>query len=115
VSPLIELLETTCLGEGPGVQGRYDERRGLRVDAGGRPVVEVLGPAMAGTETRGGVDRDEAAATIGSLGTVTKQERDRDEPRGLLLTKTSGGRDTDDDRLERALLGTVTFSGPYRD
>lgn len=101
VSPLIDLLETSRLPEGPELRGLYDERRGLRVDATGCPVVETGGLTMLATETRGGADRDEAAAA-GWLGTVTKQERDRDDPRGLLITKTAGGRDTDDDRLDFA-------------
>ncbi|HTB51117.1 MAG TPA: hypothetical protein VK701_09100 [Solirubrobacteraceae bacterium] len=116
MTPLIDLLETS-----PPVDlqlpGGYDPDRNLRVDGTGRPVVLVPGSGL-GTQTRGGADRDDAPPTVTSLtGTVTKNTSDRDEMTSLLVTKTAGGRDTDDDRAIAAsvLLGTVTFAGPDRD
>ena len=70
-----------------------------------------------GTETRSGRDQDEVRTVSPSLETLTEAEgRDYDEPQGLLLTKTGGGRDTDDDRrFAGVLLETITLSGPDRD
>ena len=107
---LIDLLERQTLSAAePDVPGRYDERRGLRVDETGRAVVQPLDPLVASTTTRGGADRDEPTAA--SLGTVTKSGVDRDEHFGSMLTKTAGGRDVDEDRFGHVLLRTATFSG----
>jgi hypothetical protein len=116
VAPLLDLIETRPPVE-IDLPGRYDPDRGLRVDGAGHPVVRAPGLGL-GTQTRGGADRDDAPPAVTSLtGTVTKATSDREEPTSLLVTKTAGGRDTDDDRAIAAsvLLGTVTFAGPDRD
>ncbi len=116
MAPLLDVIET-----GPPVDvtvpGRYDPRRGLRVDEQDRPVVTGAGRSL-GTETRRGRDTDEAPlAPITALGTVTKAEGDRDDPAVLLTTRSAGGRDVDEDgaNAPSALVGTVTFAGPDRD
>ena len=99
------------------VPGRYDPRRGLRVDEQDRPVVTGAASSL-GTHTRGGRDTDDAPpAPISALGTVTKAEADRDHPAVLLSTRSAGGRDIDEDAASwpSALGGTVTFAGPDRD
>ena len=107
---LIDLLERQTLSAAePDLPGRYDERRGLRVDETGRPVVQSVDPSVASTTTRGGADRDEPSTA--SLGTVTKSGADRDEHLASTLTKTAGGRDIDEDRFGHLLLRTATFSG----
>lgn len=66
--------------------GRYDESLGMWVDESGLTVVDVL----SALPTRAERDRP------GVLGTVTKAERDRDDPLLQLgTTKTSAGRDKD--------------------
>src|SRR4051794_19357522 len=55
MSPLIDVLETVPVGEERKMPGRYDRRRGLRVDEVDRPIVEFA-QVDAGTETRGGRD-----------------------------------------------------------
>jgi hypothetical protein len=116
VSPLIDLLETSRLVRDQELPGRYDERHGVRVDDDGHAIVEFTGATNGGTETRGGPDRDDGPPPLPYLGTLTKQHgTDRDETLSLSLTKTAGGRDSDDDRLMGVLLNTITFSGPDRD
>lgn len=113
MSPLIDLLETYSLPVEEVSAGRYDLQRCLRVDDLNRPIVEAAGSALS-TQTRGGSDRDDGPAAH-TLGTITKQEADRDEPLSLVVTKTGGGRDTDEPVALSALLGTTTFAGPDRD
>lgn len=96
---LIDLLEKVPADDEDPPPGRYDRQRGLRVDARGRPVVERQSLEV-GTGTRGGRDQDDGVQlrSIDGLGTVTKARRDFDHLLGFALTKTGGGRDTDDPR-----------------
>ncbi len=114
MTPLLDVLVTRALPAEPETPGRYDARRGLRVDEAGQPIVASAATALS-TQTRAGVDRDDAPRAVGSLGTVTKATSDHDETAAHLSTKTSAGRDTDDPLVASLLLGTVTFAGPDRD
>ena len=114
MTPLIDVLETSPARGCNDLEGTYDQLRSLRVDDRGQPVVERT--ASTGTETRGRRDQDETPAALSSLDTLTETDgRDHDEPEGMLVTKTAGGRDTDDDRFAGVLLETITLSGPDRD
>lgn len=116
MSPLVDALETSPPRVAGELEGSYDDHRSLRIDGGGRPVVESTDSTAVGTDTRSGRDHDEVRAASRSLETLTEADgRDYDEPQGLLVTKTAGGRDTDDDRFAGVLLETITLSGPDRD
>jgi hypothetical protein len=92
----------------PPLPGRYDDERGLRVDAAGIPIAAALGMPTRAHSHRPGA---------GLLPTGTKAMSDRDDSPasegGLMLTtKTSAGRDSDDDW---ALFATITRGPPDRD
>jgi hypothetical protein len=110
----------------PALPGRYDEERGLRVDASGLAIAAALG-----MPTRSDRDRPDDRAR---LATATKAQRDRPDdrvplPTGrraisdrtgspaferdlMLSTRTKASADSDDDWL---LLGTVTWATSDRD
>jgi hypothetical protein len=113
-------LTTVDVAEGPPIPGRYDEDSDLRVDEQGRPVIVGAPVSSKRTETKAMRDPsdadEEARPAFAWLDTVTKEAgRDRDpDPRALLtITKTSGGKDVDEDSL--AALGTHTRAGADRD
>jgi hypothetical protein len=93
---LIDLLEKIPADDYSRAPGRYDSRRGLRVDSEGRPIVEKLSSATTGTGTRGGRDRDDGIQSIKDFGTITKASRDRDHLLSSVVTKTGAGRDADE-------------------
>jgi hypothetical protein len=112
---LLDALETWPVDHPQHSLGRYDDSRGLRVDDDGQPVVDLDGSWL-GTQTRGGADRDQAPATLVSLGTVTKEAgTDSDYVPRLLVTKTGAGRDDDREHPYAVLAGTRTLAGPDRD
>jgi hypothetical protein len=104
--PLVDLLEAVPSSQDGEIPGVYDPERQLRVDKSGLAIVEQMGAPLVGTETRGGRDHDDDLRSARGLDTITKQTADRDELRGLILTKTGGGRDTDDLRSPSAFAAS---------
>ena len=100
LSPLVEQLESCPVSVGePGRFGTFSEAAALRVDDLGHPVV-IASSAPTGTQTRGERVRDDAPVALTQLGTITKTAgSDRDQSSSFLITKTSGGRDSDADAV----------------